>query len=59
MQSVDTRQMRKHPGGHLWFLVNSENFKFFCNSCKGEPITDEKEPDIDIPALKKEIVETI
>ena len=41
------------------FPVNSEVFKCFCNSCKGKPITYEIEPDIDVAALKKEIVDTI
>ena len=49
----------KIPEDIFEFLVNSENFKFFCNSCKGEPITDGKEPAIDVAALKKEIMETI
>ena len=62
MQSMDIRQMRKNPDDIFAFHVNSstrKTKKFFCNSCKGEPITDGKEPDNDVAALKKEIVETI
>ena len=49
----------KNPEDIFEFLVDSENIKLFYKSFKWEPITDGKEPDIDVAALKKEIVERI